>query len=76
MLKLPMLKLMGYDLMYKILESGDVIITFKEFLRLSQKGPVIISIALYQSYQSMQGKNIMTDREIQKGKIKANGLIP
>lgn len=73
MLKLPMLKLMGYDLMYKILESGDVIITFKEFLRLSQKGPVIISIALY---QSMQGKNIMTDREIQKGKIKANGLIP
>lgn len=73
MLKLPMLKLMGYDLMYKILESGDVIITFKEFLRLSQKGPVIISIALY---QSMQGKNIMTDREIQKVKIKANGLIP
>lgn len=73
MLKLPMLKLMGYDLMYKILESGDVIITFKEFLRLSQKGPVIISIALY---QSMQRKNIMTDREIQKGKIKANGLIP
>lgn len=73
MLKLPMLKLMGYDLMYKILESGDVIITFKEFLRLSQIGPVIISIALY---QSMQGKNIMTDREIQKGKIKANGLIP
>lgn len=73
MLKLPMLKLMGYDLMYKILESGDVIITFKEFLRLSQKGPVIISIALY---QSMQGKNIMTDREIQMGKIKANGLIP
>lgn len=73
MLKLPMLKLMGYDLMYKILESGDVIITFKEFLRLSQKGPVIISIALY---QSMQDKNIMTDREIQKGKIKANGLIP
>lgn len=47
MLKLPMLKLMGYDLMYKILESGDVIITFKEFLQLSQKGPVIISIALY-----------------------------
>lgn len=47
MLKLPMLKLMGYDLMYKILESGDVIITFKEFLRLSHKGPVIISIALY-----------------------------
>lgn len=47
MLKLPMLKLMGYDLMYKILGSGDVIITFKEFLRLSQKGPVIISIALY-----------------------------
>lgn len=47
MLKLPMLKLMGYDLMYKILESGDVIITFKEFLRLSPKGPVIISIALY-----------------------------
>lgn len=47
MLKLPMLKLMGYDLMYKILESGDVIITFKEFLRLSQKGPLIISIALY-----------------------------
>lgn len=73
MLKLPMLKLMGYDLMYKILESGDVIITFKEFLRLSQIGPVIISIALY---QSMQGKNIMTDREIQMGKIKANGLIP
>lgn len=73
MLKLPMLKLMGYDLMYKILESGDVIITFKEFLRLSQKGPVIISIALY---QSMQDKNIMTDREIQMGKIKANGLIP
>lgn len=73
MLKLPMLKLMGYDLMYKILESGDVIITFKEFLRLSQKGPVIISIALY---QSMQDKNIMTDREIQKGKIKANGIIP
>lgn len=31
MLKLPMLKLMDYDLMYKILESGDVIITFKEF---------------------------------------------
>lgn len=73
MLKLPMLKLMGYDLMYKILESGDVIITFKQFLRLSQIGPVIISIALY---QSMQGKNIMTDREIQMGKIKANGLIP
>lgn len=47
MLKLPMLKLMGYDLMYKILESGDVIITFKEFLLLSQKGPVIISIAFY-----------------------------